>query len=265
MPDPFEGIAPDGTIQTGARRDRVPAQFEAVIRDSVAAAEHEGGSLYLYGSVANGTAQPGSSDVDLLSIDLSNGTAIATRLSQDFADLCRGVEIAAADAVDFVGETDEAYGNRVFLRHYCVHLAGPDHAVGLPLFPADARAARGFNGDIALHLQRWRDQLQSGSPLPEVLGVPIARKTLLAVAGLVSVHDRIWTTDRAVAAHRWSEIEPDLEPQLALLESWIDASDEPTRTDLESVLGAGGLVPTIVARFSELIGLWQGPRRATQT
>jgi uncharacterized protein len=34
--DPDEGVAADGTIRTGARRDRVPAAFEPVLADAVA-------------------------------------------------------------------------------------------------------------------------------------------------------------------------------------------------------------------------------------
>lgn len=260
MPDPFEGIEQRGTIRTGVRRDRVPPQFESVIREAVAAVGHDGASLYLYGSVANGTAQAGSSDVDLLSIDLPNAAAVATRLSLAFADLCRGVEIAGAAADDFDGETDEAYGNCVFLRHYCLHLAGPDRAVGLPSFPADARAARGFNGDLDQHLRRWREELQSGASAAEVLGIRIARKTLLAVAGFVSVHDRVWTTSRSLGARRWTEIEPELGSELTLLESWTDGSDRPTRRDVERMLDAPGIVPAIVARFNNLIGLWPDTR-----
>jgi hypothetical protein len=65
-----------------------------------------------------------------------------------------GVEVAAATSADLAGDTDAACGYRVFLRHYCVHLAGPDPSAGLPAFPADARAARGFNGDIGQHLRQ---------------------------------------------------------------------------------------------------------------
>ena len=39
-------------------------------------------------------------------------------------------------------------------------------------------------------------------------GADLARKSLLATAGLVSVHDRTWTTDRHSAARRWGQIEP---------------------------------------------------------
>jgi predicted nucleotidyltransferase len=88
-------------------------------------------SLYVYGSVANGTARPGSSDVDLLSIDLPDASLLGQRLSARYVGICRGVEVAAATVADLSGDTDAAYGYRVFLRHYCVHLAGPDPASAL--------------------------------------------------------------------------------------------------------------------------------------
>ena len=94
-------------------------------------------------SVATGTVPPGSSDVDLLSVGLPEAAVLGQRLSARYADRCRGVEVAAATGAELVGGTDAAYGFRVFLRHYCVHLAGPDPAAALPAFPADARAARG--------------------------------------------------------------------------------------------------------------------------
>jgi hypothetical protein len=131
-----------------------------------------------------------------------------------------GVEIAAAEAEDLAGDSDAAYGFRVFLRHYCIHLAGPDPSAWLPAFPADTRAARGFNGDIARHCRRWRQELGSGTVPADLLGVRAARKTLLAVAGLVSVCDRTWTTDRARAARRWGEIEPGTAAPLRRLLSW---------------------------------------------
>ncbi|MCC2321182.1 nucleotidyltransferase domain-containing protein [Cellulomonas xiejunii] len=125
MTDPDEGVAADGTIRTGARRDRVPAVFEDVLTDAVDSVGGSGASLYLYGSVATGTARPGASDVDLLSIDLTDASAVARRLSTRYADRCRGVEVAAAASGELAGDTDAAYGLRAFLRHYCVHLAGP--------------------------------------------------------------------------------------------------------------------------------------------
>jgi hypothetical protein len=181
-------VAADGTILTGADRGRVPAAFEPVLADAAAFADEWGASLYAYGPVPSGTVRPGSSDIDLLPVGLRDAAA-GERLPARYVGLCRGVEIAAAQAADLAGDTHSAYGFAVFPRHYCVHLAGPDPSAGLPAFPADARAARGFNRDIAWHCQRWRQALESGTASADLLGVRAARKTLLAVAGLVSVRD----------------------------------------------------------------------------
>ena len=256
MPDPREGMAADGTIVTGADRGRVPAAFEPVLADAVAFAAECGASMYVYGSVANGTVRPGLSDVDLLSVDLADPPGAGQILSARCAGLCRGVEISAATAADLAGDADSAYGFRVFLRHYCVHLAGPDPSAGLPAFPADARAARGFNGDISWYHRRWQRALESVTAAADPLGVQAARKTLLAVAGLVSVHDRTWTTDRARAARRLGEIEPALAAPLGQLLSWAAAERRPAPEEVRQALAGDGIVAAVVDRFARLIGLW---------
>jgi hypothetical protein len=263
MADPDEGVGPDGTIRTGARRDRVPALFEPVLADAIAIAGESGASLYVYGSVANGTARAGSSDVDLLSIDFPDAALLEQPLTARYADRCRAVEVVAATTADFAGDTDAAYGYRVFLRHYCVHLAGPDPGAALPAFPADARAARGFNGDIGQHLRQWRAEQQSGTVAPDVLGVRAARKALLAVAGMVSVHDRTWTTGRADAVRRWSEVEPGLAPQLSRLRSWAARDGHPSPEDVRHALADDGIIGAIAARFEGLIGFWTGSPEAS--
>ena len=257
MHDPHEGVTSNGTIQTGVSRDRVPGVFEPVLGAAIIAnriAGHDS-SMYLYGSVATGIAQPGRSDVDLLTVGLPAGEAadVARVLSARFSGLCRAVEVAAAQHVDFQGESDEASGGRVFLRHYCIHLAGPDLHSDLPDFPADVRAARGFNGDIAQHAQRWRAELADGCDAAQV-GRRLARKSLLAVTGLVSVHDETWTTDRATAAARWAEIEPSLADDLHTLLVWSSEGATHHRGPVEAALD--GVVTRIVLDFETLIGLW---------
>jgi uncharacterized protein len=256
--DPGEGVAADGTITTGVDRSLVPERFEPALSAMIAAfteAASDGASVYLYGSVATGRARPAQSDIDLLTVGLAPGpaTKLGRELSRQFGGLCRGVEIAAIAPGDLAGETDEAYGNRVFLRHYCIHLAGPDHAHGLPRFPADARAARGFNGDIARHAARWRDALAAGDE-PRRMGRRLARKTLLAVAGLVSIHDATWTTDRALAADRWAEIDPELRAALQALTAWSDGQALPGRLEVQRMLDVSA--PRINAAFAATIGLW---------
>jgi uncharacterized protein len=244
-------------IVTGVDRSRVPAPFEPLLADAVALAGECGASLYVYGSLANGTVRPGLSDVDLLSVGLLDPPGLGRILSARYPELCRGVEVSAATAADLAGDYDAAYGLRAFLRHYCVHLAGPDPSAAFPAFPADARAARGFNGDIALHCQRWRRALESGTAGEDLLGVRAARKTLLAVAGLVSIHDQTWMTDRARAARRWGEIEPDLAVPLRALLSWATAERRPSSEEVQLALAGDGVVAAVVDRFASLIGLWR--------
>ena len=255
MADPREGVTPDGLIVTGARRDRVPPAYEPVLAYVLGRVPPEV-SVHVYGSVANGTAIEPTSDVDLLTIGLlaAEASALGAEASAAFAEVCRGVEIAAASEDDYLGEGDEAYGNRVFLRHYCAHLAGPDPGAALPGLPADARAARGFNGDIERALRRWRAAL--GRDDPSDLSRRIARKSLLALAGLVSVHDRTWTTDRFAAVARWSEIEPARASELTRLRTLCDSGGA-SADETEALLAAGGVIESIAARFAAEIGLWQ--------
>jgi hypothetical protein len=244
-------------IVTGADRSRVPGRWEGLLGEAVASlTEHdESVDVYVYGSVATGMAVVGVSDVDLLAVGAfpADADEIARTMSQRHQADCRGVEVAVAQRQDYVGEDDEVYGNRVFLRHYCVHLSGPQAVRVTASFPADARAARGFNGDIGRHLDQWRAEADVGVPAKS-LGRKVARKTLLAVAGLVSVHDQTWTTDRDSAATRWANLHPDLARDLAKLKSWSDGAQSATADNLAPMLD--GAIATIVASFRRDIGLW---------
>jgi hypothetical protein len=255
--DPLEGLSESGTIRTGADIMRVPEAFRPVHQAAVALIHERepSASLSAYGSVVTGQASVGVSDVDLLTIGLapSDANQIGAELSTQFADICRGVEIGAAEGGDFVGDGDESYGNRVFLRHYCVLLAGPDVHRPQHDFAGDRRAARGFNGDIAQHARRWRNALDPGDEAG-LVAQRMARKSLLAVAGLVSIHDQTWTTDRETSADRWSEIAPEHHAGLARLMSWTSTPPDVPVETVRDVLD--GTVEAVVSAFSELIGLW---------
>ena len=259
--DPLEGVTSAGMIVTGADRGRIPVDFKPVIDNAVERlGSFEGAhSLYVYGSVATGTARVGYSDVDLVTVGLDAATSrrLGETLSADFPKLCRSVEVGAAQPSAYRGSDDKAYGNRVFLRHYCVHLAGLDIRDGLPDFPADRAAARGFNGDIGLYADRWRTELLRSAD-PGSLARRIARKTLLAVSGLVSIHYSIWTTDRVAAARRWGVVVPRLASSLDTLLAWSsEESTRRSRTEVQNVLD--GVVADVVDDFAGQIGLWNRP------
>jgi uncharacterized protein len=249
--DPREGVSPEGMIRTGASREAIASGFDAALGAAIDAVAGRG-SLYVYGSVATGTALVPTSDIDLLSIGLPRLEAerISAELSWRFRDRCREVSIAAATWEDLGADTEEGYGLRVFLRHYCVHLDGTDPAADLPAYPADARAARGFNGDIARHRARWRWDLEDDPDVAR-LGTRIARKTLLAVAGLVSVRDAAWSTDRRTCAARWAELEP--ASPVDTLVVWLDAPPY-GRGEVHHALQ--GPVARVVQAFEADIGLW---------
>lgn len=128
-----------------------------------------------------------------------------------------------------------------------------DHSVGWPPFAAGVRAARGFNGDIAACAERWRHAVDDGEP--QQLGRALARKSLLAAAGLVSMHDGTWTTDRTTAAHRWGQLHPPQAQGLAELLSWSEGHVLPDRRDVRRALD--GVVQHLVSRFAERIGVWR--------
>jgi len=91
-----------------------------------------------------------------------------------------------------------------------------------------------MNGDIALHADRWRLALDAGEDHAH-LARRVARKSLLAVAGLVSIRDRTWTTDRASSASRWAELHPERADDVSELVSWMDGQVVPTRPALARI------------------------------
>jgi uncharacterized protein len=256
MRDPIEGLTNDGVIRTGAHRDHIPDHYWAVLNQAVTRihAVATDASIHVYGSVATGAAHTPDADVDLLTIGLSAELAgeIGRQLSARFVDVCRGVEIATATDADLLGDDDASYGNRVFLHHYCVHLAGPDRDRSTSGYPGDEHAARAFNGDIARHAMRWRSELNRADPAQ--LARRVARKTLLTVTGLVSVHDTTWTTDRDTAARRWQHIHPELALGLDDLVTWSNGHEAATHAQLTHCLNT--TVETIMQQFASSIGLW---------
>lgn len=114
MREPIEGLSEFGRIRTGVDITNVAADFRPVYQAVAAVVRMYAptASVYAYGSVVTGQARVGVSDVDLLTIGLPAGDArvIETELSTRFANVCRSVEIVAAQSGDFVGESDESYG-----------------------------------------------------------------------------------------------------------------------------------------------------------
>jgi hypothetical protein len=108
------------------------------------------------------------------------------------------------------------------------------------------------NGDLARHARRWRSELDDGFD-PSILARRIARKTLFAVAGLVSIRDVTWTTDRRSAAQRWSAIEPQWATHLRKLLEWSESS---VHADAVQVRASLDGVVAHLESFDATIGQW---------
>jgi hypothetical protein len=106
---------------------------------------------------------------------------------------------------------------------------------------------------MAGHAGRWRRALDDGAEA-SALARRIGRKSLFAAAGLVSVRDRTWTTDRARAARRWAELDPPRSTDAALLLDWAEAGGDATPARVAEVLD--GAVAALVAAFADEVGLW---------
>jgi len=89
---------------------------------------------------------------------------------------------------------------------------------------------------------------------PADLARAVARKTLLAVAGLVSIHDATWTTDRGTAATRWAAVEPTSADGMSLLTEWSQTTPNVTTADVRNALLTA--VRHVVHHFDQRIGLW---------
>ncbi len=258
MRDLDEGLDSQGFIVTGVDRGRIPASFEPILRDIVEGVDDDV-SVYVYGSVATGRARLGRSDVDVvaLGMDPARARLLARDLTARYATLARDVAIGAWTADD-LAEGDAGHGNCVFLKHYCAWLAGPDPAASMPSFRGDVAAARGFNGDLPAVVVRWIEalgSLDSGAQgSVDGLARRIGRKSLFAVASMVSVHDAIWTTDRAAASARWGQLHPELAADLELLLAWGDETASPSRAEVDRMLHTR--IPTLVDQFVALIGAW---------
>ena len=87
-------------------------------------------------------------------------------------------------------------------------------------------------------------------------GVEIAAATPDDLAGASdgAYGSRVFLRHRALAAHRWAEIEPELGPALHALLAWSDGRVLPGRQAVQRMLD--DTTPRITAAFARTIGLW---------
>ncbi|MCN9241790.1 nucleotidyltransferase domain-containing protein [Streptomyces sp. RY43-2] len=164
-----KGLDPHGYIRREGALGLVPDAFRPVVDAARTRLSDIFGtrmsSAYLYGSIPRGTARVGRSDLDLLvalreeptDTDHDDVRALGDALDAEFRQI-DGVGTLLFSRARLLSEL-ETYDLGWFVACLCTPLAGEDLAERLPRYRPDSRLARETNGDLALHLARWRTRI----------------------------------------------------------------------------------------------------------
>ncbi|MET8246681.1 nucleotidyltransferase domain-containing protein [Streptomyces sp. NPDC005202] len=203
-----KGLGPGGYLEREGSLARVPHAF----RPGVAAAREQlldvfGARLhsaYLYGSIPRGTARVGRSDLDLLvalrnepsDADRRDARAFGEAVDKEFPQI-DGVGTLLFSRARLLSEL-ERYDLGWFVACLCTPLLGDDLAEHLPRYRPDSLLARETNGDLFLHLPRWRERIAAAEDSDEARR-PLVRfmSRHLVRTGLTLVMPRWqgWTSD----------------------------------------------------------------------
>ncbi len=236
--DRLEGVDADGYIVSGVDLELISEGYRAVLESivsTVLGAVDGVVAIYLYGSVATGTARQPQSDVDLFVVTRDSGSrdavaAVAVELSRRYRHFAREVGIAHATMAGLFGDDLDALGGRCFIKHYCLPLYGDDIRARLPRCRPSAAIAWAFNHNVGTAIDEARlrlDAADGGNDVEQVCR-RIARKVMLAAASLTSVVTSSWTTDRRCAAAAIAERYPEWAEQAAMALDWgSDPTDDP--------------------------------------
>lgn len=157
-------------------------------------------SIYVYGSVAQGCAVVGRSDLDI-SLILTH--AATENEQQALADLRINLALAhpVISKVDFdIGTLEEVQNPAnhdnwgYWLKHHCRCVYGEDLRAQFPLFRPSRTVAIALNGDMVSVLNRFIGQLRESPPGPERLFIQraAARKLVRSTNMLRKDSDADW-------------------------------------------------------------------------
>lgn len=251
MTDPAEGVDVDGYITTGADRANLRSPFLEVVDEIVAGSRarcRDDPVLYVYGSVATGTAVDGVSDLDLLAVvtsahDRDALEGLARELSVTHRGVVREVGLAVTAPDEVFADSDEGLAWRCFLKHYGVCVDGVDLASDLPRCRPSRALARGFAAGTETVVQDVAGRLPEDSDAEVgVLARRAARRLLLAGAVAASIEADTWTTSRDRAVDLLADRHPRWGEELRRAAGWADPVHLPavTRGDLDRFLDEFG-------------------------
>ncbi|MBY0357778.1 MAG: nucleotidyltransferase domain-containing protein [Candidatus Obscuribacterales bacterium] len=207
------GLDSEGYISNGCSLANISESFSAMLEDVrlavVDAFKLKLHSIYLYGSVACGTARLVASDLDLF-VAFQNELSFEDRalikqlerdLSSRFETLVREVGLAAGSLAEIL-DGDNQVGWNCFIKHQCVCLFGDDLAAGMSKLRPTNAVAYGLNGDLSHELEKTKQLLAESSHASAGKTImPLARKMVRTAFGLVMEAENKWTTDLDQCAH----------------------------------------------------------------
>ena len=212
---------------------RLTRQFPALIH-----------SIYVYGSVANGNAVPGRSDLDLTVIFRTQPDA-ATLQKIETVQLLAEKHHPQVSKIDFdCGVLAEVlkYENRLswgyWLKHHCVCLYGENLSLRFGPFRPSPAIALAVNGDFMTVIHRLVCQIQeTNDPLRQRQWLrSAARKAIRATSILRGPEDTDWPDTLQQHAEKFMIRYPQLSTATLMLLDLCTVFEGDIRQDCETVL-----------------------------
>lgn len=227
------GVDEDGIIITEVSLLKITAPFkqivEAVKDEVLQAFGSDIDSIYLYGSVANGRAIEGKSDLDIILVfkekasdELSKKVKdLGERLTEQYKLTLRDVGFATTYTSDALSEK-ERLGGLCFLKHLCVCICGNDITKDIPGFKPSRDVARGFNGDIEKSLTSYRTKLKEAVSKQDIknLSQSIGKKIVRTGFSLVMPRAESWTTNMQKSCDTFTYYYPERKAEMETALAW---------------------------------------------
>ena len=259
-----DGLDAEGYLETLCALEKIPLAFLPLVDASLALLQSTFAprlhSIYLYGSVATGLAQPRTSDLDLLvlfretlsPLQQSELEHVAKSLSASHPSIVREVGIGAASLREALAPESLA-GLGCFLKHLCICIAGEDIRPLLPKFRPTLEVARGFNGDYASVVQTMLSDLARTDQFEPAqhLMRRICRKTVRTGFSLVMPSLGFWTTQLEPSSEYFCRTYPDKRASMTRILDWIQ---HPPPDKAEFLQTIAPLADWLANEFDRVIG-----------
>lgn len=184
-------------------------EFQPVVHEVCQALERILGdqldSIYLYGSVAKGTAKVGVSDLDICLITLQ---PLSISQTEQLATLCdttaarhfsvSKIDIDCGTRAQVLAEKNH-YSWGYWIKHHCRCIEGEDLAKHFQPFPPSRDIALAVNGDYQCVLHGYIQRLQQAAPEPQLrrLQKEAARKLIRSTNILRPASAQYWPSSLA--------------------------------------------------------------------